>query len=102
MKRCVRSLSHLNGRAVVTVSVMERQVKKSDRNENHLGGQHAGNEAEAMLFWSIAEVAEHLNVHCRTVRRWIDKGLLVVHRVGVVVRIADGDLRAFLTAHRDD
>lgn len=36
----------------------------------------------------------------RTVRRWIEAGDLVVHRVGGVVRIAEGDLRAFLALHR--
>jgi hypothetical protein len=29
-----------------------------------------------------------------TVRRWIVAGDLVVHRVGNVVRVSDGDLRA--------
>ena len=53
-------------------------------------------------FFTIAEVAEDLNVSTRTVRRWITAGELVVHRVGSVVRIAASDLRAFLERHRDD
>jgi excisionase family DNA binding protein len=52
------------------------------------------------LFFTIAEVAEHLNVATRTVRRWIGSGDLVAHRFGGVVRIAEGDLRVFLAAHR--
>jgi excisionase family DNA binding protein len=52
-------------------------------------------------FFTIAEVAERLNVATRTVRRWIKVGDLVVHRIGNVVRIADSDLRAFLAFHRE-
>ena len=52
-------------------------------------------------FLTIAEVAERLNVATRTVRRWIEAGDLVVHKVGNVVRIADGDLRGFLNRHRE-
>ncbi len=53
-------------------------------------------------FVTIAQVAEHLNVATRTVRRWIVAGDLVVHRIGGVVRIAEGDLRVFLAAKRDN
>jgi excisionase family DNA binding protein len=53
-------------------------------------------------FITIAEVAERLDVSTRTVRRWIKSGDLLVHRFGVVVRIAKGDLQAFLAAHRGD
>jgi excisionase family DNA binding protein len=52
-------------------------------------------------FFTIAEIAEHLHVAARTVRRWIVAGDLVVHRVGNVVRISEGDLRTFLALHRD-
>ena len=52
-------------------------------------------------FFTIAEVAERLQVAPRTVRRWIANGDLVVHRVGGVVRVAEGDLRAFLALHRE-
>ena len=51
-------------------------------------------------FFTIAEVAERLHVADRTIRRWTKNGL-VVHRVGGVVRIAEGDLRAFLALHRE-
>ena len=50
--------------------------------------------------YSIKAVAEALDVSPRTIRRWIEDGKLVVHQVGAVVRIADGDLRSFLAVHR--
>jgi excisionase family DNA binding protein len=52
-------------------------------------------------FFTIAEVSERLDVSTRTVRRWIESGDLVAHRFGGVVRIAEGDLHAFLAAHRE-
>ena len=52
-------------------------------------------------FFSISEVAELVGVVTRTVRRWIKDKLLVAHRIGRVLRIADADLRAFLATHRD-
>jgi excisionase family DNA binding protein len=51
-------------------------------------------------FLTIAEVAQRLDVCTRTIRRWIKSGDLVAHRFGGVVRIGEGDLRAFLAAHR--
>jgi excisionase family DNA binding protein len=52
-------------------------------------------------YYSINAVAEALDVSTRTVRRWIASGDLIVHRVDGVVRIAEGDLRAFLALHRE-
>jgi excisionase family DNA binding protein len=52
-------------------------------------------------FFTIAEVAERLHVSNRTVRRWIATDGLVAHKIGGVVRIAEGDLRAFLALHRE-
>ena len=52
-------------------------------------------------YYTIKVVAEALDVAPRTVRRWIANGDLVVHRVGGVVRVAEGDLRAFLALHRE-
>ena len=51
-------------------------------------------------FFTIGQIAKLLEVSTRTVRRWIGAGLLVAHRVGGVVRIAEHDLRAFLAQHR--
>jgi excisionase family DNA binding protein len=56
---------------------------------------------EAIKFFTIPEVAECLNVSTRTVRRWIKRGELIAHRLGGLVRIADSDLRAFLTRYRE-
>jgi excisionase family DNA binding protein len=56
---------------------------------------------DQIQFLTIAEVAERLHVATRTIRRWIQADDLVVHRVGGVVRIAEGDLRAFLALHRE-
>ena len=56
---------------------------------------------EAINFYTIADVAECLNVSTRTVRRWIDRRLLVAHRLGGPLRIAEADLRLFLALHRD-
>ena len=52
-------------------------------------------------YYAIKAVAEALEVSPRTVRRWIVAGDLVVHRVGHVVRVSEGDLRTFLALHRD-
>jgi excisionase family DNA binding protein len=59
------------------------------------------NRHDQINFFTIAEVAENLRVASRTVRRWIDAGDLVVHRMGGIVRIEEGDLRAFLALHRE-
>jgi excisionase family DNA binding protein len=62
------------------------------------GRRHRENE---IRFFTIAEVAERLRVATRTVRRWIESGHLVAHRIGGVVRIAESDLRAFLALYRE-
>jgi excisionase family DNA binding protein len=56
---------------------------------------------EPMQFFTIAEVAECVDVSTRSVRRWIKSGHLIPHRFGGAVRIAESDLRAFLAMHRD-
>jgi excisionase family DNA binding protein len=52
-------------------------------------------------FYTVGQVAEALGVSTRTVRRWIAKGVLSVHRFDGVVRIADRDFLAFLAVHRE-
>jgi excisionase family DNA binding protein len=54
-----------------------------------------------MQFFTIAEVAECVDVSTRSVRRWIKSGDLVAHHFGAAVRIAESDFRAFLAMHRD-
>ena len=65
------------------------------------GPTHGRRHRDDQKFFTIAEVAERLRVATRTVRRWIKNGDLIAHRHGGVVRISDGDLRAFLAAHRE-
>jgi excisionase family DNA binding protein len=55
-----------------------------------------------MRFFTIAEVAEIVEVATRTVRRWIRSGDLVAHRFGGAVRISEDDLRDFFDRHRND
>jgi excisionase family DNA binding protein len=57
--------------------------------------------AASMNFFTVAEVAERLEVSTRTVRRWIASGKLVAHHFGRAVRIAESDLKAFIAQHRD-
>jgi excisionase family DNA binding protein len=52
-------------------------------------------------FFTISDIANFLDVSPRTVRRWIEKGLLVAHRFNGLVRISDADFQLFLAAHRD-
>jgi excisionase family DNA binding protein len=51
-------------------------------------------------FYTIAQVAEFVEVSTRTVRRWIAEGLLVAHRINGLVRISDADFQTFLAGHR--
>lgn len=51
-------------------------------------------------FFTIDDVAEHVQVSTKTVRRWIDRGELVVHRLGSHVRVGPDDFTAFLEARR--
>lgn len=66
---------------------------------------HAGarrNRGNALpKFYDIKAVAESLDVSPRTIRRWVAKGALIIHRVDGVVRIGEADLRAFLALHRE-
>ena len=51
--------------------------------------------------YTIAQVAEFMGNHERTVRRWIKRGWLVAHRINRLVRISEADFLSFLAAHRD-
>jgi excisionase family DNA binding protein len=51
-------------------------------------------------FFTIAQIAELLNVCTKTVRNCIDHGELRKYHVGRQVRIADADLRLFLERGR--
>lgn len=47
-------------------------------------------------FYSVAQVAEHLQVSQKTIRRWIDDGELTVFRLGRLIRVSDQALQAYL------
>jgi excisionase family DNA binding protein len=51
-------------------------------------------------FYTIEQIADCLAVSTKTVRRWIDKKLLIAHRIGGVLRISEADLAAFLAIRR--
>ena len=49
---------------------------------------------------TIADVADHLRVNAKTVRRWVATGELPAYKVGRQWRVAEEDLWAFLAKHR--
>lgn len=49
---------------------------------------------------TIPQAAEVLQVSERTVRRWIDRGELIAHRIGRQWRISQMDLETFIRARR--
>jgi excisionase family DNA binding protein len=52
-------------------------------------------------FYTIEQIADCVEASTRTVRRWIDEGLLIAHKIHGLVRISEADFQAFLAAHRD-
>jgi excisionase family DNA binding protein len=60
-----------------------------------------GDQPEALMkFYTIEQIANFIEVSTRTVRRWIQEGLLVAHRINGLVRISEADFQAFLAIHR--
>jgi excisionase family DNA binding protein len=55
---------------------------------------------ERISFFTVPDIAEHLGVSTRTVRRWIDDKQLVAHHFGRAVRVSERDLRNFLATTR--
>ena len=53
---------------------------------------------ESARLMTVAEVAHHLQVSIRTVRRLITAQELTVVRIGKAVRVRPADLLAFVTA----
>jgi excisionase family DNA binding protein len=47
--------------------------------------------------YTIAQIAECVEVSTRTVRRWIKDKVLGAHRVNGVLRVSEADFRAFAT-----
>jgi len=50
---------------------------------------------------TITDVADRLQVSSKTVRRWIDAGDLVAHRLGRQLRISEQDLQVFIRSRRE-
>jgi excisionase family DNA binding protein len=51
-------------------------------------------------FFTIADIADSLDVSTRTVRRWIKSGALPAHHMGGIIRISEADFLAFLAVRR--
>ncbi len=49
---------------------------------------------------SVAEVAEQLDLCAKTVRRWIERGDLHVHRLGRQLPVSEEDLALFVSQRR--
>jgi excisionase family DNA binding protein len=50
---------------------------------------------------TIKDAADILRVSDKSVRRWIDAGDLVAHRIGRQWRVSQGDLEAFIKLRRE-
>jgi excisionase family DNA binding protein len=74
------------------------------RRDECVAGDRAdrGRSARSLTFYTIAVVAEMLDVSIRTVRRWIAGGELTVHRFGGAVRIAETDFKVFVALRRQE
>jgi excisionase family DNA binding protein len=80
-------------------------AREDDRNRHQLGVspiRSRQQSREHISFFAVPDVAEHLGVSTRTVRRWIEDRQLVAHHFGRAVRISEEDLRKFLAAHRGE
>jgi len=50
---------------------------------------------------TISQTADFLQVSTKTVRRWIEAGDLVAHRIGHQFRISEPDLQTFIKMRRE-
>jgi excisionase family DNA binding protein len=79
---------------------VSHRLRSSSEGTAAQGGISTGADGVARFF-TIAEVAEIIQVAPRSVRRWISAGHLTVHRFGSsIVRIAESDLAKFLDKNR--
>jgi excisionase family DNA binding protein len=51
-------------------------------------------------FYTIQEISDALDVCPRTVSRWVERGELIAHGLGRLVRVAEDDFRIFLARRR--
>jgi excisionase family DNA binding protein len=56
---------------------------------------------QARRFLTVKFIAGDLGYCKKTVRRWIEAGLLPHHRIGRQFRVAEDDYRAFLALRRN-
>jgi|APSaa5957512535_1039671.scaffolds.fasta_scaffold217354_1 excisionase family DNA binding protein len=52
-------------------------------------------------YFTLNEVAAHLQISVRTIRRQIAAGDLVAHRIGGLLRISPSDLQIYTRTRRD-
>lgn len=57
--------------------------------------------AAPFLLLSVEDVAKRLDVCAKTVRRWIKRHDLHVHRLGRLIRITEEDLQSFIRQRRE-
>ena len=50
---------------------------------------------------SLNQVADHLQVSIKTIRRWIEGDDLIAHRFGRQLRISELDLQTFIKSRRE-
>ena len=50
---------------------------------------------------TLKQTADHLQVSVKTVRRWIDAGDLIAHRLGRSLRVGESDLQTFIRMRRN-
>jgi excisionase family DNA binding protein len=57
-------------------------------------------DAPSDRFRSLKEVAERLAVSVKTVRRAVESGTLVAHRIGRLVRVSERNLAIYIDCRR--
>lgn len=82
-------------------SQAQRPRIRRDRETSPVSRLRGRDRNDPITFFTIAEVAEALRVSTPTVRRWIEAGDLVTHRLGGSIRIGGQDLRTFLALRRE-
>ena len=78
---------------------MSTRVPRKGRNSD-FSMADAQRSRRAPRFFTIAEIAESLDVSTRTVRRWIKSRALPAHHLGGIVRISEADFVTFLAVRR--
>ena len=53
------------------------------------------------ILFTLEQTARHLQASTKTIRRWIDAGELVAHKIGGQWRISEPDLQTFIKTRRN-